>query len=76
MYSRGPDRNDKDIREVLCFDYEFSVYNGYEETGHHRGIILKSTKRKLELYAADFYIYVDFLDRLKEAMSSSPYTKI
>lgn len=49
---------------------------GKERTGNERGIIIKSSTRRLELKAADLFVYLDFLDRLKEAVLSSPYTTL
>ena len=43
------------------------------ETGNKRGIIIKTASRKLELIAMDFFSWVDFVDRLTEALVKSPY---
>lgn len=68
MYSKGPDRENNEIREVLSFDYNFTLKYGKLQTGHERGIQLRSTTRKLELIAPDLFIYFDFLATLKISM--------
>jgi hypothetical protein len=47
MYAKGLDRENCVIREVLTFDYNFTVKHGLKDTGHEREIILKSSSRRL-----------------------------
>jgi phospholipase D1/2 len=76
MYSKGPNEDNSNIREVLNFDHNFSVLHGKVQAGNQLHIILQSTTRKLVLSAPNIFCYIDFLARLKEAIKVSPYTQL
>ncbi|EGR28742.1 phospholipase d1, putative [Ichthyophthirius multifiliis] len=64
------------IREVIMFDYDFSVEYGKFSTGYNRGISINSSNRRLLLEACDLFSFFDFLFALKQAMQQSPYLGI
>lgn len=76
MYSKGPDRNNSMVREVLNFDHNFTVHHGKKNTGSALNIILQSTTRKLVLSAPNLFAYLDFLACLKLALKNSPYLQL
>lgn len=53
--SISKNRTEYKIREMLMFDYDFSVNYGIQETGYDKGIRLNSSNRKLTLEAPNLF---------------------
>jgi len=53
--SKGLDKQNSQIREMIMFDYDFSVNYGIQDTGYEKGIQLNSSNRKLTLKASSLF---------------------
>lgn len=74
MYSKGPNKENCQIREVLNIDFNFSVHHGKKVTGSDTHIIVRSSTRKLVIDTGDMFHYFDLLSWIDQAVKQSPYS--
>lgn len=73
MYSKGFTGADAIFKEVMLFDYNFSVKNGKKHTGSDLGITIITHSRSLSLVALNEFDFLDILYALKVAFEHSIY---
>jgi phospholipase D1/2 len=62
------------VREMLLFDYNFKIEYGKVKTGYHRGILIRTTTRNLNLQTYDDDSFTDLIVALMDAYKNSSAT--